>query len=481
MTIASHLRRTVSDRRKVLAAVLALTVATIAIVEVVTVAAVRHQLMSRTDATLRSDLQAATTAVNVLSPQALEALNRIQQPLTGGAATLALDRSGHVISQVPSGTHAVPNLPPVATLRAELGRPFTVTGSNGVRRFRALAGDLGNGKTIVFATPLTDVDGTVNDLTHVALIVGGIAVALLVLLLWRLLAAAARPIDSMIDVATRIGEGDFSARIDPDDVPGDAARLAAALNQMVARIEAAFTETSASEARLRRFVADASHELRTPLTSIRGYAQLCRMGAAGDEAENAIVRIDKEAKRMSVLVDDLLLLARLDQGRPQSRELVDIASVAREVAEEAKMLEPDRRFELSIPRAPVFVLGDENELRRVFTNLVGNVRMHTSAEAACSLAVDRVFDTVTVTVDDRGPGMDADDAARAFDRFARADASRSRDSGGSGLGLAIVKSVVEAHGGEIDLHTALGEGTTLTVRLPAAINDAAPVTTSATR
>ncbi len=275
--------------------------------------------------------------------------NRVQAPLTGGSATIVVDANGRVISQLPSGPAAVPNLPPVATLRAELGRPFTVTGSNGVHRFRAIAGDLGGGRTIVFATPLTDVNGTVNDLTHVALIVGGIAVALLALLMWRLLAAAARPIDSMIDVATRIGDGDFSARVEADDVQGDAARLAAALNQMVARIEAAFAETSASEARLRRFVADASHELRTPLTSIRGYAQLCRMGAAGDDAENAIVRIDNEAKRMSVLVDDLLLLARLDQGRPQSRELVDIAALAREVAEEAKMLEPDRPFECAVP------------------------------------------------------------------------------------------------------------------------------------
>src|SRR5262249_41987597 len=259
---------------------------------------------------------------------------------------------------------ALPVLPNRAALRANLDRPFTTAGTNGVRRFRAIAGDLGNGATVVIAAPLTGVDGTIADLRHRVLWITVIAAALLGLLLWRLLAAAAKPIDAMIDVAARIGDGDFTARVDPAQLHGDAARLGNALNQMVTRIEHAFDETSASEAKLRRFVADASHELRTPLTSIRGYAQLLRMGAAGDDFDTATRRIDTEAARMAALVDDLLLLARLDQGRPLAREPVDVAGIVRDLGADARLLEPARPIEVDAPDDPVLVLGDEDRLRQ---------------------------------------------------------------------------------------------------------------------
>jgi two-component system OmpR family sensor kinase len=331
-----------------------------------------------------------------------------------------------------------------------------------------MAGEVGRGLTIVYATPLTAVDGTIADLRHVAILMTIVAVLLLALILWRVMAAATKPIDSMIDVAARIGDGDFTARLDPAGLRGDAARLGVALNQMVARIQGAFAETSASEAKLRRFVADASHELRTPLTSIRGYAQLLRIGAAGDDAETATRRIDSEATRLALLVDDLLFLARLDQGRPLEREPVDMAAIVRELGADARLLDPTRSIEVEAPDAPVLVLGDEGRLRQLLTNLLANVRRHTPPRTLCALRVRSIDSDVLLTVADNGEGMAPDDATHAFDRFYRADASRSRDSGGSGLGLAIAKAIVDAHGGEIELTSAVGAGTSVRVRLPGA-------------
>jgi two-component system OmpR family sensor kinase len=359
-------------------------------------------------------------------------------------------------------------VPALAVLQRELGQGFTTPGVGGTPRFRAMAGEVGRGLTIVYATPLTAVDGTIADLRHAALLVTIVAVLLLALILWRVMAAATKPIDSMIDVAARIGDGDFTARLDPATLHGDAARLGVALNQMVTRIQSAFAETSASEAKLRRFVADASHELRTPLTSIRGYAQLLRIGAAGDDAETATRRIDSEATRMALLVDDLLFLARLDQGRPLEREPVDIAAIVRELGADARLLEPARPIEVEVPDAPMLVLGDEGRLRQLLTNLLANVRRHTGPRTLCALRVAAVDSDVLITVADNGEGMTPDDATHAFDRFYRADASRSRDSGGSGLGLAIARAIVDAHGGEIELTSAVGAGTSVNVRLPGA-------------
>lgn len=465
-------RRTISDRRKIFIAVILLTVLTIAIVETVTVRATRNQLLDRTDSSLRGQLESARVAVNVLTPEALAGLIKVGSLLERESTITVVDARGKVIFELPvrvgGSAKASPVLPPRTQLRRRLGEPFDVRGKNGVGHFRAIAGDAGAGRTIVFATPLTAVNGTISGLTRDALLFGGLATLLLALLVWRLLAAATRPIDSMIDVASRIGGGDFTARVDPASLHGDAARLGGALNQMVTRIESAFAETSASEATLRRFVADASHELRTPLTSIRGYAQLVRMGAAGDEADKALRRIDSEAQRMAVLVDDLLLLARLDQGRPLERESVDVAALARELANDARALEPRRPIRLDLPDSALLVTGDEGRLRQLFTNLLGNVRRHTDAQDPCSVCAHATGSEVTITVADEGPGMAPADAAHAFDRFYRADASRSRDSGGSGLGLAIAKAIAVAHSGDIELTTEVGAGTTVQVHLPLA-------------
>jgi two-component system OmpR family sensor kinase len=237
--------------------------------------------------------------------------------------------------------------------------------------------------------------------------------------------------------------------------------LAHALNAM---IEARHR----NEEQLRRFVGDASHELRTPLTSVRGYAELYQRGALGDAADldDAMRRILQESDRMAVLVDDLLLLARLDQGRPLDERSVDLAAVLDDVAADARAVSPQRPVTVDVPR-PLMVLGDEHRLRQVVAGLVANALVHTDAPVHLRGWADP-GGGVGASVSDDGPGMDARTAEHAFDRFFRGDPARSRHTGGSGLGLAIARSVVEAHGGRIDLRSAPGQGCTVELHLPAA-------------
>ncbi|TDD81763.1 HAMP domain-containing histidine kinase [Actinomadura rubrisoli] len=289
------------------------------------------------------------------------------------------------------------------------------------------------------------------------------------LLVWQSVRRATRPLEEIAGTAAAIGEGDLARRVRVQGPRTEVGRLASALNGMLAQIESAFREREASEDRLRQFIADASHELRTPVATVRGYAELFRRGAADrpDDLAKAMRRIESEAERMGRLVDEMLLLARLDQGRPLEREPVDLAALAADAVADAAAVEPGRPLTLEAP-GPVVVRGDAERLRQVLANLLANVLRHTPPGTAATVRVGEVGGEALLEVADEGPGLPEDGRARVFERFYRADASRSRDRGGAGLGLSIVAAVAEAHGGRALAAGAPGGGAAFTVALPLA-------------
>jgi two-component system OmpR family sensor kinase len=287
-----------------------------------------------------------------------------------------------------------------------------------------------------------------------------------------------RPLDRMGDTAGAIAGGDLSRRVSPATERTEVGRLGLALNAMLGQIEKAFAERQASESRLRQFLADASHELRTPLASIRGYAELFRIGAAREPAdtEKAMGRIEDESARMGALVENLLTLARLDQVPEVARNPVDLVDLARDAADDARAIAPERDIGLIGEQDAVTVLGDQSQLRQVLGNLVRNALMHTPGGTPIELSVRRgpAGDAV-VEVRDHGPGLPTDDTYALFERFWRADPGRERGRGGAGLGLSIVAAIVDAHGGRVAAANAPGGGASFTITLPAAGTDTAPV------
>jgi two-component system OmpR family sensor kinase len=276
-----------------------------------------------------------------------------------------------------------------------------------------------------------------------------------------------RPLVDVEEAAAAVAAGDLDRRVPERDPRTEVGSLGASFNRMVAQVQAAFATRAESEARLRRVVADAGHELRTPLTSIRGFAELHRQGAVTEPAEvsRLLRRIEDEAVRMGLLVDDLQTLARLDQSRPLDLTDVDLAVLAADAVHDARAVQPDRPVELHVA-GPVVVRGDDARLRQVLSNLLTNAQRHTPPATPVQVRVARCGGSAVVEVADDGPGMPPDVAARVFERFFRADASRTRASGGTGLGLSIVASLVEAHGGRVELETTPGAGATFRVLLP---------------
>jgi two-component system OmpR family sensor kinase len=354
-------------------------------------------------------------------------------------------------------------------------RTFSTTATDGAPpEYRVIATALAGGGTLVVAIPMTQVGLTLHRLLVIEILVSVVVLAVLGGVSLWLVRLGLRPLEGMAETAGAIAAGDLSRRVEPADERTEVGRLGLALNSMLAQIERAFEERRASEQRLRRFVADASHELRTPLTSIRGYAELFRRGADSrpEDLSKSMQRIEAEASRMGVLVDDLLLLARLDQGRPLERSRVDLSRVATEAVEGARAAEPDRPVDLDAP-APAVVLGDDGRLRQVVDNLLQNVRVHTPASTPAHVRVDLEDGEVALSVTDEGPGLGSD-AERVFERFYRGDRSRARSIGGAGLGLSIVAAIVQAHGGRVSAESPQGGGARLVVRIPAAPTEPEP-------
>jgi two-component system OmpR family sensor kinase len=321
--------------------------------------------------------------------------------------------------------------------------------------------------TLIVAIPLRDMTESLHRLLLVELIVTLSVLLGLAIVAWWVVKLGLRPLEQMQETAGAIAAGDLSRRVDIVDENTEVGRLGLALNEMMQQIETAFAARAASEGRLRRFVGDASHELRTPLTSIRGYAELFRRGAADrpEDLAKAMRRIEEEANRMGVLVDDMLLLARLDQGRPLERQPVDLTRITRDAVDDASAVAPDRPIDFSSNGA-VFVPGDEARLRQVLGNLLQNASRHTPPNTPVHVRVVRNDEEAVIEVADEGPGMATDDANRVFERFWRSDPSRTRSSGGAGLGLAIVAAIAAAHGGRAEVQSEPGRGSMFRVHLP---------------
>ncbi len=390
------------------------------------------------------------------------------------------DRSTGTTIRVADGVGAGQPSPSVsdATIEDNLpgpgatSEPFTVgsEGDAGSHWRMTVALDNDGRRVVLAGLPLSSTESTFNRITVLTLAATGTVLLALALAGWWVVRLGIRPIDELAATADAVAEGDLSRRIGPGPPGTEAGRLAVAFNGMVHQIEGAFAERQASEDQLRRFVADASHELRTPLTSIRGYTELYRSGALhdGEEVGDALRRIEAEATRMGGLVDDLLVLARLDQGRPLDAEPVDLVPLARDAVADARAVEPDRPIELVCGIPMAMVVGDEARLRQVMANLLANTRVHTPSDAAVDVALELVAGRVRFTVADHGPGMGPEALEHVFERFYRADSSRSRDHGGSGLGLSIVAAVVAAHGGSVRASSPPGGGAAFVIELPEA-------------
>jgi two-component system OmpR family sensor kinase len=385
-----------------------------------------------------------------------------------------LDAAGAVLytSGGPLGlTQSPPTLPsglPGSSASPAGGKRLFTTGSaDGTVRYRVLAQAVTDGGTVVLAFPLGDAENALHKLLLIeAIVTAAVLAAVAGIALW-LVKLGLRPLTQMEHAAADIAAGDLSRRVQPSEGRTEIGRLGRALNAMMERIEAAFAERRASEARLRRFVADASHELRTPLTSIRGYAELFRRGAQDrpEDLAKSMRRIEEESARMGTLVDELLLLARLDQGPVLDRAAVDLSVVAADAVSDASTVAQDRPIDLSAPN-PVIVDGDDARLRQVAANLLSNALEHTPAATPVRVRVSASNGEATLEVADEGPGLSSDDASRVFDRFFRVDEGRSRDDGGAGLGLSIVAAIAHAHGGRVEVLTAPGEGARFIVTLP---------------
>ncbi|GAC1674406.1 MAG: sensory box histidine kinase PhoR [Candidatus Dormibacteraceae bacterium] len=469
---------TLSLRGRLLIGVISLVAVGLLISDVATYSSLESSLVGKIDEQLQKPSTVATARAVLASPTC-QTRSRLAVEFPGGTITELIASDGSVVNACgigglgTNGSSATPVLPKSLPTGGE-GKPvapYTVDGTGGASKYRMTTWTEGAfpGQVVVFAIPLTPVLSTLSQLLEREALIGVgvlLAIAILALLIIRI---GLRPLEKMGEVAQDIAAGDLTRRVEPSTPKTEIGRLGLALNGMLSQIEAAFAERSESNTRLRRFIADASHELRTPPTSIRGYSELLRRGASKspNDSEIARRRIEEESVRMTVLVDDMLLIARLDQGRPLEKEPVDLQAIARDAATDARVVAPQREITLTAP-LPVVVEGDDTRLRQVLGNLVRNAIVHTPPQSAIEIAVSTEDGVGRMSVADHGPGLRAEELEHIFEPFYRADPSRSRDSGGAGLGLSIVSAVVAAHGGRVKVKETSGGGATFEVELPLA-------------
>lgn len=429
------------------------------------------EIISRAPATRPLDAADTTPRPDLLDP----ALR-----LLGTPYLVYLDANGAVLSGLHASRLDGATLPGAEALRAvpTSGEPGDLRAADGSGRWRAVARPTtGWDGTVVVAASLAEADATTARLRTTSLTSGAVLLALLTAVGWFALDRGLRPLRRIEQTAAAIADGDLTRRVPVLAAPTtEVGHLATSLNTMLGQLERAFADRAAAEASMRTFLADVSHELRTPLFGIKGSTELYRMGAMPERADvdEAMLRIDREATRLTSLTEDLLLLARLDEA-PEAQldpAPMDLRTLANDARHDLRGLDPSRPVELTGPAGtgppgPAPVHADEDRLRQVVTNLIGNAVAHTPPGTAVRIGVGTVDDRAVLEVADEGPGLVADQAARVFDRFYRADHSRNRAGGANaGLGLAIARALARAHDGDVELDTALGEGACFRLTLP---------------
>jgi two-component system OmpR family sensor kinase len=359
-----------------------------------------------------------------------------------------------------------------AGLTQTLDRPRAVEGGDGPANYEAIAVDGKDDQVVVAVISLSAEKETLRHLLAINLWVAAFVLTALAVVAAFILKQSLRPLLRIASTAEAIAAGNLAERVAPASPRSEIGRVSKAINRMLEEIESAFAQRDATEQRLRTFLADASHELRTPLTSIRGYAELFRRGADRNPADlaKAMAAIENEGERMSRMVDDLLLLARLDEARPLERKVVDLRRLVDDAVDAARVADHSRSYGFELGSSALAVDGDARRLRQVLDNLLANVRQHTPPGSAAFVTVRRSGDEIAVVVEDDGPGIPHEFRNRMFDRFVRPDSGRHRDGGGAGLGLAIVRAIVTAHGGSVNARAVVPRGLAFEVRLPARLS-----------
>lgn len=471
-----------SLRNRLLVSVLIVSAIGIAASDFGAIQSLRHFLVGQLDTqltTISHNTQMQLDRAGIESQQ--QATDDMQfmpiRPLRGVPTTTTvtlLDQNGAVIGHIGgdlmgSSTGAEFKGFTLEKVLATQGKPFNLNSENDLH-YRVIATSLPSGQgSVLVASSLENVSKTLKELGFLFLLISLLVLALVGLLARAFIRISLKPLSEVEATAAAIAQGDLSARLPEAKPTTEVGKLTTSLNRMLERIEESFAVRVESESKLRRFVADASHELRTPLTAIRGFAELHRQGAvSGEEKTKELVqRIEKESIRMGSLVEDLLLLARMDQTPELAKEPVDLDNLIQEVVASARAAGPDHPITVDLPEGDNFVLGDSTRIHQAVANLLANARTHTPSGTPITVSIKQLESETTITVSDKGPGLSHADQEKIFERFYRADTSRARTKGeGSGLGLSIVDAVMKSHGGSVSVLSELGQGCEFTLHFP---------------